>query len=81
MDEFTKVERLVTITGASFEDATSAIRACDGDIVEAMVYLEKLGKVTKNTSTSYVDPRFAPISEAEIAAAAAKKNFLIGCCI
>ena len=65
MEEFTKVEKLVEITGASFEDATSAIRACDGDIVEAMVYLEKLGKVTKNTSTTYVDPRFAPISEAE----------------
>ena len=74
MEEFTKVEKLVEITGASFEDATSAIRACDGDIVEAMVYLEKLGKVTKNTSTTYVDPRFAPISEAEIAAAAAKRE-------
>ena len=74
MEEFTKVEKLVEITGASFEDATNAIRACDGEIVEAMVYLEKLGKVTKSSATANVDPRFAPISEAEIAAAAAKKE-------
>ncbi len=73
MEEFTKVEKLVEITGASFEDATNALRACDGEIVDAMVYLEKLGKVSTSKSDN-VDPRFAPISEAEIAAAAAKKE-------
>ena len=56
MEEFAKVEKLVEITGASFEDARSAIRACDGDIVDAMVYLEKLGKLNtgaaKKTSST-----------------------------
>ena len=74
MEEFAKVEKLVEITGASFEDARSAIRACDGDIVDAMVYLEKIGKVNTNSVTGNMDPRFAPISEAEIAAAAARKE-------
>ena len=74
MEEFAKVEKLVEITGASYEDARNALKACDGEMVDSMVYLEKLGKVTKNVSGNKVDPRFAPISEAEIAAAAAKKS-------
>ena len=74
MEEFAKVEKLVEITGASFEDARNALRACDGEMVDSMVYLEKLGKITKNISGKNIDPRFAPISEAEIAAAAAKKE-------
>ena len=75
MEEFAKVEKLVEMTGASYEDARNALRACDGDMVDSMVYLEKLGKVTKyNTNT---DPRFAPISEAEIAAAEASISALL----
>ena len=74
MEEFAKVEKLVEITGASYEDARNALRACDGEMVDSMVYLEKLGKVTKSVTGNVVDPRFAPISEAEIAAAAAKKE-------
>ena len=45
MEEFEKIEELVRVTGSSFEDATNALRACDGNIVDAMVYLEKLGKL------------------------------------
>ena len=52
MEEFEKVEQLVKVTGVSFEDASNAIRACDGNIVDAMVYLEKLGKINKNTKQS-----------------------------
>ena len=74
MEEFAKVEKLVEITGASYEDARNALRACDGEMVDSMVYLEKLGKVTKSVTGNVVDPRFAPISDAEIAAAAAKKE-------
>ena len=74
MEEFAKVEKLVEITGASYEDARNALKACDGEMVDSMVYLEKLGKVTKNVSGNKVDPRFAPISEAEIVAAAARKE-------
>ena len=50
MEEFEKVEQLVKVTGVSFEDAKNAIRACDGNIVDAMVYLEKLGKINKNNA-------------------------------
>ena len=73
MEEFAKVEKLVEITGVSFEDARNALRACDGEMVDAMVYLEKLGKVS-SVKKDYTDPRFAPISEEEIRAAAAKKE-------
>ena len=52
MEEFEKVEQLVKVTGVSFEDASNAIRACDGNIVDAMVYLEKLGKINKNAKQS-----------------------------
>lgn len=52
MEEFEKVEQLVKVTGVSFEDAKNAIRACDGNIVDAMVYLEKLGKINKNNAGS-----------------------------
>ena len=72
MDEFTKVERLVTITGASYEDARNALKCSDGDIVDAMVYLEQVGKVAVKTAN--VDPRFAPISDAEVAAAAIRNE-------
>jgi hypothetical protein len=50
MEEFEKVEELVRVTGVSFEEATNAIRACDGNIVDAMVYLEKLGKINKDAA-------------------------------
>ena len=73
MDEFTKVERLVNITGVSYEDAKNALNGCDGNIVDAMVYLESVGKVAINTKSS-IDPRFAPISDAEVAAAAIKNE-------
>ena len=72
MEEFAKVEKLVDVTGASFEDARNALRACDGEMVESMVYLEKLGKVSKYRSNNSIDPRFAPISDAEVAAAEAR---------
>ena len=73
MEEFVKVEELVKVTGASFEDARNALRACDWDMVDSMIYLEKLGKVTAYKTNNSVDPRFAPISDAEIAAAEARR--------
>ncbi|MBQ8951235.1 MAG: hypothetical protein IJ065_08805 [Eubacterium sp.] len=72
MDEFTKVEKLVDITGASYEDVRDALRTCDGDMVDSMVYLEKLGKV-RTYKNNNIDPRFRPISAEEIAAAEYKK--------
>lgn len=45
MDEFDKVEKLRARADVSFEEARDALRACDGDLLDAMVYLEKLGHV------------------------------------
>ena len=41
-----KVNKLTEATGVSFEDARNALRACNWDMIDAMCYLEKLGKVT-----------------------------------
>ena len=73
MEELEKVERLVNITGVSYEDARNALNGCDGNLVDAMVYLAEVGKVKAKTSTE-IDPRFAPISDAEIAAAAVRNE-------
>ena len=45
MDEFDKVEKLKQRANVSYEAARDALRACDGDLLDAMVYLEKQGKV------------------------------------
>ena len=45
MDEFDKVEKLRQRANVSYEEARDALRACDGDLLDAMVYLEKLGHV------------------------------------
>ncbi len=46
MDELEKVEKLRSRANVSYDEARDALRACDGDLLDAMVYLEKLGKVT-----------------------------------
>ena len=69
MEEFAKVEKLVDITGASYEDVKNALNACNGDMIDAVVYLEKLGKV--KMFNSYVDPNATYFTEADAAAAAA----------
>jgi len=57
MDEFDKVEKLRQRANVSYEEARDALRACNGDLLDAMVYLEKLGHVkapeksTVSTST------------------------------
>lgn len=43
MNDFEKAERLREIADVTFEQARDALRACNGDILDAMVYLEKLG--------------------------------------
>lgn len=45
MDEFEKVEVLREKANVSYEEAREAIKQADGDLLEAMVILEKQGKV------------------------------------
>ena len=42
MENLANVDKLAEITGASFDEARMALRACHWETLEAMVYLEKL---------------------------------------
>ena len=59
MERLEKVEKLRSKANVSYEEAKEALDACNDDILDAMVYLEKNGKVKKpNTdvySTNYED--------------------------
>ncbi|MBQ9890933.1 MAG: hypothetical protein IJM39_05925 [Firmicutes bacterium] len=44
MDKFEKVEKLVQKAGVSYEDAKRALEQADGDLLDAMIILEKEGK-------------------------------------
>ena len=48
MDKLEKVEKLRAKTGVSYEDAKNALEACDYDLLDAIIYLEKLDKETIN---------------------------------
>lgn len=53
MDELEKVERLREKANVTYEEAKIALEECGGDLLEAMVYLEKQGKVKQPNQTSY----------------------------
>jgi hypothetical protein len=44
-----QVEKLVKLSGVSFEEAKQALEAADGDILEAIIALEQEGKTAKQT--------------------------------
>ena len=52
MNEFDKAELLKTRANVSFEEARDALRACGGDLLDALVYLERLGHVKKTEKTA-----------------------------
>ena len=41
MNEFEMIEKLVEKENVSFEEARDALKACEGDMIEAIVYLER----------------------------------------
>ena len=43
MDHLEMVEKLAQKAGVSYEDAKMALEACGWDMLDALVYLEKLG--------------------------------------
>lgn len=53
MEQFEKVEKLREKANVSYEEAKAALEACNWDMLDAIVYLEKLGKVNGPQSTSY----------------------------
>ena len=40
-----QIERLMDHAGVSYEDAQAALEASDGDLLDALVWLERMGKI------------------------------------
>lgn len=53
MNHEEKIQKLCDKAGVSREDAENALNACDDDILDAMLYLEALGKVQQPSGASY----------------------------
>jgi len=53
MDMFEKVEKLRERANVSYEDAKAALEQANGDILDAMIILEKQGKTSAPKSESY----------------------------
>ncbi|MBO5426264.1 MAG: DUF4342 domain-containing protein [Lachnospiraceae bacterium] len=53
MEKLEKVEKLREKTGVSYEEAKGALEACEYDMLDALIYLEKLGKVSAPKMSSY----------------------------
>lgn len=53
MENFEKAELIVKKTGVTLEKANNALKACDYDVLEALVYLEKLGEINNDTIAKY----------------------------
>ena len=49
MENYQKVEQLVNKTGCSYEDAKTALEGCGWDMLDAVISLEREGKVKKAT--------------------------------
>lgn len=62
MDELEKVERLRERANVTYEEAKKALEECNGDMLDAMVYLEKHGKVKQPGQSSYSTQYEEPIN-------------------
>ena len=67
MDKLEKVEVIREKTGVSYDDANAALEACNGEILDAIIFLERLGKTAPKTAaytTTSAETSFAgqPVS-------------------
>lgn len=53
MENLEKVEKIREKCGVTYEDAKNALEACNYDMLDAIVYLEKQGKVKSPEQPSY----------------------------
>ena len=53
MDKFEKVERLAVKAGVSYEDAKWALEESNGDMLDALILLERIGKTEPPKKSSY----------------------------
>lgn len=63
MDKLEKVEKIREKTGVSYDDAKNALEACDYDILDAIIYLEKLGKIAGPSNAVYKTTPNQSVSE------------------
>ena len=73
MVEFEKVEKLVQKTNVSYEDAKIALEAANGDMLDAIISLEKQGKVNGPQQTTYTTGPEATLYR-DVPAAVAQTN-------
>ena len=50
MENYQKVEQLVSKTGCSYEDGKAALEGCGWDMLDAVISLERDGKIKKETA-------------------------------
>ena len=70
MDHFEMVEALRAKANVSYEDAKAALESSNWDLLDALVYLEKEGKMHPDASASFTtrqEPAAKPAPEAETA--------------
>lgn len=65
MENFEKVEKIREKANVSYEEAKGALEACNYDMLDAMVYLEKLGKVAAPNVNNYTTSSPVPYNQAE----------------
>lgn len=68
MEQLEKIEKLSERANVSYEEAREALEACDWDLLDAMVYLEKNGKTKgpaqETYSTSYEEqPQYVSVKD------------------
>ena len=62
METFEKIEALRAKANVSFEEAKNAMEACNYDMLEAMAYPERQGKVNSGSTASYTTTSHAETS-------------------
>lgn len=63
MIDFEKVEKLVQKANVSYEDAKNALEAANGDMLDAIIALEKAGKVNSQASFTTTSPESSPYKD------------------
>ena len=63
MVDFEKAEKLVQKANVSYEDAKNALEAANGDMLDAIIALEKAGKVNSQASFTTTSPESSPYKD------------------
>lgn len=74
MDQFEKVEKIREKTGVSYEDAKTALEVNNYDLLDAIVYLERQGKVRAPEANVYTTTSQGPSNEMAQAQAAYEQS-------